>query len=364
MSKSTESLTVRSITAAEHRAYVATRPDVPLEQTPGWAKGYVTVRNESIGWFAGDRLLAAGLCRYRGLPRLPMRSVAVFDSGPDIDWDGIRRPQYSLSDWLDPLVDFLRGRGVFSVRVNPAVRQRTWSGIDPSFRASTSALVPHVGTTPTPRASRTTERLRRAKWRPFQGAGHRVRAEVPLHQVRPQDRPQAARSDSTDLIPGGSIRLGTLDDLPEVQAAIRRAHPGLHLSSARDMETRWRGLASDDIAGVQLVVAERQGKIIYGGLVAGVGQHAWDLSDTLPLPDAELPEVAMVRRHMMLMTAGRMGADWLVIPTVIPQVRNAFPSPAPGWPPARLSELVGTWQFPVRATWHAALSPVVDRLLL
>jgi hypothetical protein len=287
----------------------------------------------------------------------------VFDSGPDIDWDGARRPQYSLSDWLDPLVDFLRDRGVFSVRVNPAIPQRTWSGVDPAYRASTNALLKHVAEEPAPRAARTNERLRRAKWRPFHGGGPRVRAEVPLHQIRRQEAPEHS-STNTDLIPGGSIRLGTLDDLPAVQAAVSRTHPGLDLSSAHQVETRWRGLASDDIAGVQLVVAERQGKTVYGALVASVGQQAWDLSEALPLPDAELPEVALVRRHMMLLTAGRMDADWLVIPTVIPKEKNAFPNPAPGWPPARLSELVGTWQFPVRATWHAALSPVVDRLLL
>jgi hypothetical protein len=39
-------LQVRAITAAEHRAYVASQPSVPLEQTPGWGKGFVTARTE------------------------------------------------------------------------------------------------------------------------------------------------------------------------------------------------------------------------------------------------------------------------------------------------------------------------------
>lgn len=360
MSKSTP-LSVRTITAAEHRSYIAARPSVPLEQTPGWARGFVTVRNESVGWFDGDRLIGAGLFRYRGLPRLPMRSVAVFDSGPDIDWTGTRRPTLALAAWLDPLIDHLRDRGVFSARVNPVVARHAWSGIDPKQTSTSSALVPHVEPPTNPEFVQVTERLKASRWKPMSSSG-RFSAEVSLHaRRRTKRRPQ--QSTSTDLIPGLALRLGTFEDLPLVQAAVKAAHASTRIPSAKELESRWRGLATDDIAGVQLIVAERNGEISYGALLATVGSHAWDLSESLPLPDADLPEVAVTRSHLMQVAAD-LNADWLTIPTTTGAVRGSLPEPAPGWPPARLRELVGPWHYPVRATWHAALSPIVDRLSL
>jgi hypothetical protein len=355
-------LTVRTITAAEHRAYIAARPSVPLEQTPGWARGFVTVRNESVGWFDDGRLIGAGLFRYRGLPRLPMRSVAVFDSGPDIDWTGNRRPRLALSDWLDPLIDHLRDRGVFSVRVNPVIAHQAWSGIDPKQTSDSSELVPHTKALPNPEYVECTERLTASRWRSMSTAGLRYSAEVSL-QAKRRSRKATETSTSTDLIPGISLRLGTLEDLPQVQAAVKRAHTGINIPSSQDLESRWRGLGSDNIAGVQLVVAERKGDIVYGALLATVGAHAWDLSEPLPLPDADMPEVAVIRSQLMQVAAD-LDADWLFIPTISSNTKGSIPEPAPGWPPARLRELIGPWHYPVRATWHAALSPIVDRLVL
>lgn len=49
-----------------------------------------------------------------------------------------------------------------------------------------------------------------------------------------------------------------------------------------------------------LLVLERDGEVTYGGLLATVGDRAWDLSAPLPLPDAEPPRRA---------TAARSGHD-------------------------------------------------------
>lgn len=355
-------LTVRTITAAEHRTYISSRPEVPLEQTPGWARGFVTVRSQSVGWFDNDRLIGAGLFRYRGLPRLPMRSVAIFDSGPDIDWTGVRRPQLNLASWLDPLVDFLRDRGVFSARVNPVISRQGWSGITPDQKSESVALVPHVAAQESTDYSMCSERLAETRWRPMSSGGAQFVADVTLDRT-PDSHEIPTTPASTDLIPGITLRTGTMDDIAAVAAAVSKAHARIRTPSTKEIESRWRGLASDNIAGVQLIVASRQSEVVYGGLVAVVGARAWDLSPTLPAPDTHLAEVVATRGHTMLVAAD-LGARRLVIPTTYPHEHATIPAPAPGWPPARVRELIGTWHYPVRATWHAALSPIVDRLSL
>jgi hypothetical protein len=357
----TRSLTVRTITAGEHRAYVASQPAVALQQTPGWGRGFVAARTESIGWFEDERLIGAGLFRYRSLPRLPMRSVAVFEVGPDIDWTGRRRPNLELQAWTDPLIDHLRDRGVFTARINPAIAQREWWGVDPAQRSDSSAVVVHRAPAPRAEASTTTERLRSAGWRSLTNAAGVFTAEVALRDPLPGSDSDRRRSGA--LLPGYDVRVGTPDDLDTVAAAVAAAHPGIEMPSSRALRQRWEGLASDDLAGVSLIVIDQGDEPAYGGLFAIVGHKAYDLSPPLPQPDADRPEVQILRSQVM-QAARRAGAVALTVPTVTPHRRAPVSAPAPGWPPAHLRELIGTWQFAVRSTWHSALAPIVDRLVL
>ena len=354
------SLEVRAITAAEHRAYVVSRPSVALEQTPGWGKGFVTARTESVGWFDGTTMVGAGLYRLRGLPRLPMRSVAVFESGPDIDWTGTRRPAMTLVDWLDPLVEHLRNRGAFTARVSPVVAEQDWWRFDPAARTDSKALVRHSPPEPARSARVAADRLTDAGWRLMATAPRAFSAEVVLTDSA------SARADiqeSRALLLGTQVRTGTIDDLPAVHQAVTEAHRNLPQPSLKEWERRWRGLAEDDFAGVTLLVLEREGQVVYGGLYATVGDRAWDLSAPLPQPDADRPEVQLLRDQMMSRVRAA-GVRTLFVPVVSPQRRAPVKAPAPGWPPVHLAQLVGTWHFPVRATWHGVLSPVVDHLVL
>lgn len=354
-------LTVRTITAAEHRAYIASQPTIALQQTPGWGRGFVAARTESVGWFEGHTMLGAGLFRYRGLPRLPMRSVAVFEIGPDIDWPGRRRPQLGLDAWTRPLVEHLRDRGVFTVRINPPVVRRDWYGVDPSQRSESNELVLHQGEAIRSEARTALERLRAAGWKPLSGADATFSAELRLADGTPA--PRATPRDSTALLRGYTTRIGTPEDLLPVRDAVAAAHPGIPIPSAEELHHRWEGLASDNLAGVQLVVVEHDQNLVYGGLVAIVGARAYDLSLPLPQPDADRPEVQAMRAKMVA-TARAAGAQALTVPTVTSDRRAPVESPAPGWPPVHLSEQLGIWQFPVRASWHSALAPIVDRLVL
>ena len=94
-----------------------------------------------------------------------------------------------------------------------------------------------------------------------------------------------------------------------------------------------------------------------------VGHSAWDLSPALPQPDADRPEVQALRHHMIA-HATLTGSSSLAVATVLRDARAPIRTPAPGWPPVRLRRLMGTWHLPVRDTWHSAVAPVLDRVVL
>jgi lipid II:glycine glycyltransferase (peptidoglycan interpeptide bridge formation enzyme) len=113
--------TVRPISSDQHRAFLREQPWASFLQTPAWATVKAEWRGESLGWYAGDRLVGAGLVLYRKLPKLP-RYLAYLPEGPVLDWSADE-----LGDWLAPMTEHVRGQGAFGVRMGPPVVTRRWS---------------------------------------------------------------------------------------------------------------------------------------------------------------------------------------------------------------------------------------------
>ena len=65
----TTTLTLRPISAQEHRDFIAGRSSASFLQTPAWASVKAEWKAESIGWFRGATQVGAGLVLYRQLPR-------------------------------------------------------------------------------------------------------------------------------------------------------------------------------------------------------------------------------------------------------------------------------------------------------
>ena len=80
------SITVKTISADEHLAFVAARGQASFLQLPAWGKVKPEWRSESVGFFDGDTLTGVGLVLYRQLPKLP-RYLAYLPEGPVLDWD-------------------------------------------------------------------------------------------------------------------------------------------------------------------------------------------------------------------------------------------------------------------------------------
>ncbi len=114
-------LTVRPITRDEHIAWGEHRTFSFL-QLPMWADVKREWTHESLGWFDGDQMVGAGLVLYRWIPKLK-KALAYLPEGPDVDWMSGR----PVDDYLQPLLEHVRGTGAFSLKIGVNVVARTWS---------------------------------------------------------------------------------------------------------------------------------------------------------------------------------------------------------------------------------------------
>ena len=76
---------MRTISADEHRAFVAALPWASFLQTPAWATPELEWRGDPRAWYAREQLVGVALVLYRRLPRL-QRSLAYLPEGPLLDW--------------------------------------------------------------------------------------------------------------------------------------------------------------------------------------------------------------------------------------------------------------------------------------
>lgn len=117
-------LSIRTISADEHAAYIAAQPAASFLQTPGWAAVKSEWKAESLGWYDPSNpaeLVGAGLVLYRQMPKVK-RYLAYLPEGPVIDWDAI-----DLGRYLRPLAAHLQERGAFGIRMGPPIAARRWT---------------------------------------------------------------------------------------------------------------------------------------------------------------------------------------------------------------------------------------------
>jgi len=277
-------VTVRPISAEEHLAFVATRSGSFL-QTPAWGQLKSDWRRESLGWYAGDELIAAGLVLYRQLPRLK-RYLAYLPEGPVTDWDG---PQ--LLDVLRALRDHVMDRGAFALRIGPVVPIRRWTAttvkgaIADESVTSLTQVGPDVTEDSGVRLRRLLERLGFTHLAPEDGfsAGQpQFVFQVPL-TGRTEDDLLAGMNQlwrrnikkATKL--GVSVTRGGVEDLPlfhEVYAeTARRDHfVPRPLSYFQRM---FEHLLAEDPDRIRLYLARHDGDVVAATTWVRVGGHAW-----------------------------------------------------------------------------------------
>jgi lipid II:glycine glycyltransferase (peptidoglycan interpeptide bridge formation enzyme) len=288
------SLTVRSITPAEHLAFVSSRRSASFLQVPAWAQVKADWRGESVGWFRDTELVGAGLVLYRQLPKV-RRYLAYLPEGPAIDWEADR-----LREWLDPMVGHLKRQGAFGVRMGPPVVTRRWDAASVKAGVADEAVHRLDDLPPTVRevtGAAVVSQLRELGWRE-QTVGGGFAAGQPRYnfQIPLRDADGKARSED-DVLSGmnqlwrrnikKAAKAGvTTRRVPaeEVEPELRRFH-ALYVETARRdqftprpltyFQTMFRALLAEDPDRIALFTAEHGGDLVAGTILIQVGGHVW-----------------------------------------------------------------------------------------
>jgi lipid II:glycine glycyltransferase (peptidoglycan interpeptide bridge formation enzyme) len=303
-------LTVRTISADEHRAFIREQPWASFLQTPAWATVKSEWRAESLGWYDGDRLAGAGLVLYRRLPRLP-RYLAYLPEGPVIDWS-----TDDLGAWLAPLTAHLRSQGAFGVRMGPPVVTRRWSAAQVKEGIADEAVHTLTELAPTERTAtgaRVVQQLESLGWRPqvategFAAGQPQYTFVIPLvstSSTHAEPGSTHAEPGSTD---GGAGARRTEDDVlagmnqlwrrnirkaeksgvvvTNGTATDLKAFHDLYVHTAeRDhftprplayFQTMYDALGADDPGRIRLWLAHHEGDLVAATISVRVGTHAW-----------------------------------------------------------------------------------------
>ncbi|MGN6781946.1 MAG: lipid II:glycine glycyltransferase FemX [Marmoricola sp.] len=284
----TSPLRVRSLDAAEHAAFLESRPSASFLQVPGWAEVKREWRAESLGWERNGDLVGAALVLHRQLPRL-RRSLAYLPEGPVVDWDGT-----DLASWLEPMTAHLRRTGAFAIRMGPPVVLRRWSAAQVKEGVADDAVRRLDDLPPTVReqtGAAVVSQLRELGWQaPASGEGFaagqpRFNFWIPLagrteddvlagmNQLWRRNIRKAAKA-------GVTVRVATPESLSADLAAF---HDLYRVTAERDHFTprpaayfeRMFAALSGGPSEIRLYLADHEGDLVAATIWIRVGAHVW-----------------------------------------------------------------------------------------
>ena len=280
-------LRVRPLSRDEHLAFIASRPSVSFLQCPSWGQVKAEWRSESLGWEDGSGdLRGAGLVLYRKVPRLE-RYLAYLPEGPSLPWWEVAD---DVPAWIAPMVEHVKRRGAFGVKMGPPVEVRRWEAdtVKRAIADSAPALTAVPADAESPYAGRVADGLRALGWRPPRpGAGFaagqpRHVFQLPLADRSLEDvqrgfnqlwRRNIKKADKAGVV----VREGGYDDLPAFHAlyahtAERDRFTPRALSYFQRM---WQAMRAEDERRIRLYLAEHDGELLAATTMVTVGTHAW-----------------------------------------------------------------------------------------
>jgi lipid II:glycine glycyltransferase (peptidoglycan interpeptide bridge formation enzyme) len=294
---------VRAISPEQHLAFVRAQPSVSFLQTPAWARVKSEWRAESLGWFAGDDLVGAGLVLHRAIPvPRPLsqvkvnRTLAYLPEGPVIDWSAD-----DLGSWLRPMARHLKAQGAFAVRMGPPVVTRRWSAAQVKEGIADADVRRLDDVAPThrePVGARVVSQLRQLGWSLQGEGGGGFAAGQPRYNFQvPLVAPDGAALTEADVLAGMNqqwrrnikkadkagvlVTRGTADS---VDADLKAFHDLYVHTAERDHFTP-RGLAyfrimveamsAEDPDRITLWLAHHDGDLVAATIGVRVGTHAW-----------------------------------------------------------------------------------------
>ncbi len=287
-------LTVRTIPAEDHRAFLGTRRSASFLQTPAWGAVKSEWQRESIGWYAQGELVGVALVLYRRLPRLK-RSLAYLPEGPVIDWDA----EY-LSDWLAPMTKHLATQGAFGIRMGPPVITRRWDAASVKAGVADPGIARLDDLPPVERSvqgARVVSQLRELGWRPQVAEGGFAAGQPQYNfQIPLRDADGRARSED-DVLAGmnqlwrRNIKKAAKEGVEIVRVApedleseLARFHELYVHTAERDhftprplsyFRTMFGALLAEDPDRIALFTATHEGDLVASTILIQVGGHVW-----------------------------------------------------------------------------------------
>jgi vancomycin resistance protein VanK len=235
--------------------------------------------------------VGAALVLYRQLPKV-RRYLAYLPEGPVIDWE-----TEDLAAWLDPMVEHLRQRGSFGIRIGPPVITARWTaqqvkdGIADDQVSSLTALPP---TERSQSGARVVSQLRELGWR-CQSVPGGFAAGQPQYnfQVPLVDADGAPRSED-DVLKGmnqlwrrnikKAAKQGVQVTLGQPEEDLKAFHDLYAHTAQRDhftprplsyFETMFAALGADDPDRIRLYLAHHEGDLVASTIWIRVGAHSW-----------------------------------------------------------------------------------------
>lgn len=292
-------ITVRTITPEQHLAFIASRGSASFLQTPAWAKVKSEWESELLGFFDSesdsDEPVGAGLVLYRNLPQIKgiklKGSLAYLPEGPLLDWSG------DVAALLAPLVERVRKRGAFGLRIGPPVVARSWSTetiksaiADPDIDTLSQLAPDHRDQV----ATRVHNQLRQLGWQPPKPEGEGFAAGQPrfnfwLRLAKPDGTAKTPdevlkgmnqlwrRNIKKATKAGVEVSTGGRDDLAAFHKVYAETAERDHFTPRplSYFETMWDALTAEDPDRIRLYLAHHEGDLVAATTWVRVGEHAW-----------------------------------------------------------------------------------------
>ncbi len=380
----TGALRVQTITAQEHRAFLARQRSASFLQTPGWGTVKSDWRAESLGWLRDGDLAGVALVLHRPLPRVGRWSLAYLPEGPVVDWDAD-----DLATWLDPMVGHLADGGAFAVRMGPPVVTRRWAA-DAVKRGLADDSVERLDDLPptsrSPAGAKVASQLCELGWRP-QHASHGFAAGqpqysfwVPLRDHDGQPRTEADLLASMNQLWRRNIRkaekagvLAGRVPADRLDAELAAFHSLYVHTAERDgftprplsyFRAMFDALLAEDPDRIALYAARHEGDLVAATVLVRVGGHAWYSYGASSTEKREVRGSNAVQWRML--------ADTLAAGADVYDLRGITDTLDPADPHAGLVqfkvgtggeavEYVGEWDLPLRRLLYRAFSLYMSR---
>lgn len=281
----TSPISVRTISAVDHEAFLRTRASASFLQVPAWAAVKSEWRAESLGWFCDGQIVGAGLVLYRQLPKIK-RSLAYLPEGPVIDWEAA-----DLTALLDPMTRHLRSQGAFGVRIGPPVILHRWSAalVKDGVADPAIDLLSQLPPTQThPEGNRILANLRAGGWLQQSVEGGFAAGQPPfnfvidlrdrtaedvlagMNQLWRRNIKKAAKA-------GVEVIQGSVDDLAAFHALYVETAARDHFTPRplAYFTTMYEALNNGGPSELRLYLAHHEGDLVASTIWIRVGSHSW-----------------------------------------------------------------------------------------